>query len=96
LGEVRLTRELSLNALAPEDWWMGYVVGNAKLSYSLPLHRDVPTIMFVPNAALGGASFFFFKTKPEPEPDNGQDRSDVAAVNWDLLWSVYASLVVSL
>jgi hypothetical protein len=71
---------------------MGYVVANANLSYSLPLYRGVPAIVFVPSAALGGASFFFFKTKP----DKGEDLSDVAAANWDLLWSVYASLVVSL
>jgi hypothetical protein len=92
LGDVRLTQNLSLGALAPEDWWMGYVVGNANLSYALPLYRGVPAIMFVPSAALGGASFFFFKTKP----DKASDKSDVAAANWDLLWSVYASLVVSL
>jgi len=92
LGEVRLTRDISLNALAPEDWWMGYLVGNANLSYALPLYRGIPTIMFVPSAAIGGATFFFFKTSP----DKGQDRSDVAAANWDLLWSIHAQLVVSL
>ena len=92
LGDVRLTQNLSLNSLAPEDWWMGYVVANANISYGLPLYRGVPAIVFVPSAALGGASFFFFKTKP----DKNSDRSDVAAANWDLLWSVYASLVVSL
>lgn len=92
LGEVRLTQDLSLNSLAPEDWWMGYVVANANLSYAWPLYRGVPAIVLVPSAALGGASFFFFKT----QPDKGRDRSDVAAANWDLLWSVYASLVVSL
>ena len=92
LGEVRLTPGLSLNSLAPEDWWMGYVVGNAHLSYALPIYRGMPTIMFVPSAAVGGATFFFFKTKP----DRGQDGSDVAAANWDLLWSIHAQLVVSL
>ncbi len=92
LGEVRLTPDLSLNSLAPEDWWMGYVVGNANLSYALPLYRGVPTIMFVPSAAIGGATFFFFKTKA----DKAQDRSDVAAANWDLLWSIHAQLVLSL
>jgi hypothetical protein len=92
LGDVRLTSDVSLSSLAPENWWMGYVVGNANISYGWPLYRGVPTIVFVPSAALGGASFFFFKTKP----DRGQEGSDVAAANWDLLWSVYASLVVSL
>lgn len=92
LGEVKLTDQLTLNSLAPENWWMGYIVGNANVSYSWPLYRGVPTIMLVPSAALSGASFFFFKTKP----DRGQDQSDVAAANWDLLWSIYASLVVSL
>jgi hypothetical protein len=92
LGDVQLTPGLSLNSLAPEDWWMGYVIGNANIRYGLPLYRGVPTIMFVPSAAIGGASFFFFKTKP----DNERDRSDVAAANWDLLWSIHAQLVTSL
>jgi hypothetical protein len=92
LGEVKLTKQISLSELAPEGWWMGYVVGNANLSYRLPLFRGVPSIVLVPSAAIGGATFFFFKTKP----DKGQDQSDVAAANWDLLWSIYASLVVSL
>ena len=92
LGEVRLTPGLSLNSLAPEDWWMGYVLGNANLSYALPLYRGVPTIMFVPSAAIGGATFFFFKTRSDKE----QERSDVAAANWDLLWSLHAQLVLSL
>jgi hypothetical protein len=92
LGDVQLTQGLSLNSLAPEDWWMGYVVGNANISYAQPIYRGVPTIMFVPSAAIGGATFFFFKTKA----DKGQDGSDVAAANWDLLWSIHAQLVVSL
>jgi hypothetical protein len=92
LGEVKLTSDLSLNSLAPEDWLMGYIVGNASLSYQWPLYPGIPTIMFVPRAALGGASFFFFKTKA----DKNSDTSDVASANWDLLWSISAALVVSL
>lgn len=92
LGEVKLTPELSLNSLAPEDWLMGYVIGNASLGYSWPLYSGVPTLMFVPRVTLGGASFFFFKTTA----GESRDRSSVATANWDLLWSVHASLVVSL
>jgi hypothetical protein len=91
LGEVKLTDHLTLNTLAPEDWLMGYVEGNANLGFTWPVYRGTPTLMLVPQISLGGASFFFFKTKN----DHGE-KSDAASVNWDLLWSAYASLVLSL
>lgn len=91
LGEVKLTRNLKLNSLAPEDWLMGYVQGNANLGYTLPLYRGVPTVMFVPQLSLGGAYFFFFKTK-----NTARDKTDAATANWDLLWSVNAALVLSI
>jgi hypothetical protein len=91
LGEVKLTRSLKLNSLAPEDWLMGYVEGNANLGYTLPLYRGAPTLMFVPQLSLGGAYFFFFKTR-----NTAGEKSDAATANWDLLWSVNASLVLSI
>jgi len=91
LGEVKLTRNLKLNSLAPEDWWMGYLLGNVNLGYNLPLYRGTPTLMFVPQLSLGGAYFFFFKTQ-----NRSSDRSDAATANWDLLWSAHASLVLSI
>lgn len=90
LGEVRLTRKLRLNDLAPDDWQMGYVQGNATLGYYLPLFRRIPTLMFVPQATIGGASFFLFDT------DSDDDMGTTSTVNWDLLWSVHGALVVSL
>ena len=92
LGEVKLTKSLTLNELAPESWLMGYVQGNATFGYNLPLLRSAPTLMFVPRASIGGASFFFFKTKDTKD----NEKSDAAAVNWDLLWSVNAALILSL
>jgi len=91
LGEVKLTKSLSLNSLAPEDWLMGYVQGNATVGYYLPLLRAAPTLMFVPKATLGGASFFFFKTR-----QRAGEMSDAASANWDLLWAVNALLILSL
>jgi hypothetical protein len=91
LGQVKLTQKLTLNELAPEDWKMGYVQGNVNVGYNLPLYRGVPTLMFVPQATLGGASFFLFDT----HKDEGQAKS-ASTVNWDVLWSAHAALTLSL
>jgi hypothetical protein len=92
LGEVSLTKQVTLNALAPEDWLIGYVQGNVTVSYNLPITTGAPTLMFVPSATGGGASFFFFKAAQQK---SGQP-SDATTLNWDFLWSVHASLVLSL
>lgn len=91
LGEVRLAKGLTLNSLAPEDWLIGYVQGNVTVGYHWPIWRAAPTLMLVPELTGGGASFFFFKAQQEP----GED-ADAATANWDFLWSVQASLVLSL
>ena len=91
LGEVSLTDGLTLNELAPEGWLIGYLQGSAPVGYRLPLWRFAPTLIFVPAVAVGGASFFFFETSPE----EGEEGS-TAAVNWDFLWSVRGSLVLTL
>lgn len=91
LGEVKLLQGLTLNSLAPEDWLIGYVQGNVTLGYHLPIVRAAPTLMLVPQVTAGGASFFFFK----PVQKKGED-ADAATANWDFLWSVNASLVLSL
>ena len=93
LGEVQLTDGLTLNSLAPEDWLIGYVQGNVTVSYAWPIWRAAPTLMFVPSATGGGASFFFFKAEQDPK---AKDQSDSATVNWDFLWSVHATLVLTL
>jgi hypothetical protein len=64
LGEVRLTNDLSLNALAPEDWWMGYVVGNANLSYAWPVYRGVPTSCWCRVPPLAAQAFSSSRQSP--------------------------------
>lgn len=91
LGEVELVKSLTLNSLAPEDWLIGYVQGTATVGYYLPLLRSGPTLMFVPKASGGGASFFFFKAKQK-----SGEKTDSETVNWDILWSVHVALVLSL
>jgi hypothetical protein len=91
LGEVRLLKGLTLNSLAPEDWLMGYVQGNLTIGYHWPIFRGAPTLMFVPQVSGGGACFFFFK----PNQEQGE-KADAQTANWDFLWSVNASLVLTL
>jgi hypothetical protein len=91
LGEVSLTEDLTLNELAPEGWLIGYLQGSATVGYRLPLFRFAPTLIFVPAVTVGGASFFFFETSPE----QGEEGT-AAAVNWDFLWAVRGSLVLTL
>jgi len=90
IGEVRLTDDLTLNTLTPDGWLMGYLQGNVTLGYYLPIYRGIPTLMFVPQTTLGGATFFLFDSK---QRDN---QNEAASVNWDILWSVHASLSLSL
>ncbi|MET0287913.1 MAG: hypothetical protein ABW352_25715, partial [Polyangiales bacterium] len=90
IGEVKLTEKLSLNKLVPDGYLMGYLQGNVTVGYYLPVYRGVPTLIFAPQATLGGATFFLFDSK-------GRDsRDDMASVNWDFLWSVHAALTVSI
>ncbi len=91
LGEVKLLHGLTLNALAPEDWLIGYVQGNVTVGYHWPLIRSAPTLMLVPQLTGGGAMFFFFK----PIQEEGEN-ADAETANWDFLWSLHASLVLSL
>jgi hypothetical protein len=91
LGEVSLTEDLTLNELAPEGWLIGYVQGNATVGYRVPIWRFAPTLIFVPSVSGGGASFFFFETNPE----EGEEGT-TAAVNWDFLWTVRGSFVLTL
>jgi hypothetical protein len=91
LGEVKLLKNLTLNALAPEDWLIGYVQGNITVGYHWPIVRAAPTLMLVPQVSGGGACFFFFK----PNQKEGEEQ-DAETANWDFLWSVNVSLVLSL
>jgi hypothetical protein len=93
LGEVSLTKRITINELVPPGQLIGYLQGTASIGYRLPIIRGAPTLIFVPMAKLGGATFFLVDTKKE-ETDEGTSTSP--SVNWDLLWTVQASLLIPL
>jgi hypothetical protein len=90
LGKVRLTRDLTLNELAPEDWLIGYVQGNASLSFRWSPFDFAPTLLIVPEGVVSGASFFFFET----EVDEGEETA-TPSINWDVLYTVRLSLILT-
>ena len=67
--------------------------GAAVLGYRWPIIRAAPTLILVPQAKLGGASFFLVDTASD-ESEMGTTTSP--SVNWDLLWSVQLSLLIPL
>lgn len=89
LGEVSLTRSLTLNELVPDGGLIGYLQGNATLGYRLALIHGPPTLIFAPTLKAGGATFFLIDT----EAEQGEAASS-PTVNWDFLWSVHASLLI--
>jgi hypothetical protein len=91
LGKVRLTKDLTLNELAPEDWLIGYVQGNASLSFRWAPFDFAPTLLIVPEGVVSGASFFFFET----EVDEGEETA-TPTINWDVLYTVRLSLIITL
>ena len=92
LGAVLLTRNMTLNEVAPEDWLIGYVQGNVTLEYRWALWKKFgPTLILVPSATVSGASFFFFET----DVQEGEDFV-TPQVNWDVLWTVRLTLVLTL
>jgi hypothetical protein len=93
LGEVSLTNSISLNELVPGDKLIGYVQGSAGIGYRWPIIRGAPTLILVPQARIGGASFFLVDTASD-ESDMGTTTSP--SVNWDLLWQVQLSLLIPL
>jgi hypothetical protein len=92
LGQIRLTKDMTLNELAPEDWLIGYIAFNATLGGQIALWKFAPTLIFIPEVTAGGASFFFFKTGVS----GGGENADPQTVNWDILWTIRASLVLTL
>ena len=89
LGEVSLTEDLSIGDVIPDDWLLGYVQGNALLSVAIPLWAGLPTVVFRPALSLGGAGFYLLDTVVE----QGEGFA-TPSVNWDLLWSARAALVL--
>jgi hypothetical protein len=93
IGEVSLTSDITLNELVPDDKLIGYFQGTAGVGYRWPIIRAAPTLILVPVAKLGGASFFLVDTAAD-ESEMGTTTSP--SVNWDLLWSVQISLLLPL
>lgn len=91
LGEVRLTKDMTLNELAPDDWLIGYVQGSVTFGAHIAVWKFAPTLLFVPQATLGGASFYFIKT----HKDEGE-KTDTPNINWDFLWTIRATFVLTL
>ena len=92
LGETRLTRDMTLNELAPQDWLLGYVQGYAKLEYRWALWKFPPTLAIIPSATVGGASFFFFETGVQ----ESEEEAATPQVNWDFLYTIRVSVVLTL
>ncbi len=91
LGQVRLLDDLTLNELLPDDWLLGYLQGDVTLGYVLPLLRTRPSLLLTGELSVGGATFFYFRTK---EGDSNQ--APALPLNWDLLWSAHVSLTLPL
>ncbi len=91
LGRVRLTRDMTLNEVAPEDWLIGYVQGNATVSFQWAPFKFAPTILIVPAATVSGASFHFVKKVLEEG-----ETVNMPSVNWDLLYNVSLNVVLTL
>jgi hypothetical protein len=94
LGEVSLTEDITLNEILSEtsvsgDLLIGYLQGNASLSYRWPLIRAAPTLILVPSIKAGGATFFLVDTQVDED-----EETESATVNWDFLWSARLSLII--
>lgn len=91
LGRVRLTEDMTLNELTPDDWLIGYIQGNVQVSFRWAPFSFAPTLLIVPSGTFSGASFFFFET----EVNEGEEIS-MPGINWDLLYTVRLSIVLTL
>ena len=91
MGEVRLLEDLTLNEVVADDTYIGYAQGDVTVGYLYPLNRSKPTLMLGLDLSLGGATFFFWKTKYHED-----EEIDLPALNWDLLWGAQAYFVLPL
>jgi hypothetical protein len=82
---------MTLNEVAPENWLIGYVQGNATLEYRWAVWKFAPTLLVVPSVTVSGTSFFFF----EKGPDEGEPTT-TPNVNWDFLYTARVSLILTL
>jgi len=82
---------MTLNELAPEDWLIGYLQGNARLTFQWAPFDFAPTLLIVPSAGVTGATFFFFET----DVDKGE-KTTTPSINWDLLYTARLTLMLTL
>ncbi len=91
VGQVSLTRDLTLNELAPEGWLIGYLQGDLALGYRFVLIEGPPTLILALGLSGGGASFHFLQSKAQ-----AGRQGETPSVNWDFMWSARASFLVPL
>jgi hypothetical protein len=94
LGEVSLQDDLTLNEIVaelPTNPLIGYVQGTVGVGFRWAMIHAAPTLILVPQARLGGATFFLINT----ETEEGMDSTS-PSVNWDLFWTVQLSLLIPL
>jgi hypothetical protein len=91
LGQIDLLSNYTLNQALPGDWLVGYVSGDLAVGFVQPIVRGPPSLLAAFSGTAGGAAFFAFKTRSEA----GRDY-EIPALNWDLLWSLRADLIVTL
>ncbi len=88
-GEVTLLNGLTVNQLLPSDWLIGYLQGQLKVGYILPLRRRAPALLLSLDGSAGGATFFYWEA-------SGSDGGDPLPLNWDFLWGARATLSMPL
>ncbi|MBN2714477.1 MAG: hypothetical protein JXX14_01405 [Deltaproteobacteria bacterium] len=91
LGAARLTRDMTLNELAPKDWVIGYIQGNLTVTFPWAPFEFAPTVLLVPSVEASGATFFFIETQKDSD-----EEFVMPLVNWDLIYCAKLSLVVTL
>lgn len=91
MGEVRLLKDLTLNEVAADDTYIGFAQTDVTVGYLYPLNRSRPTLMLGLDVSLGGATFFFWKTKYHED-----EEIDLPPLNWDVIWGTQAYLVLPL
>lgn len=91
IGQVKLTKDLTLNEALPDDWFIGYSQGAATVGYLQPLARTAPTPLLGISASGGWATFFFFKTQRAEG-----ETFDAPPLNWDAFWAGRVFAVVPL
>ena len=91
LGASRLTKDMTLNELAPRDWLIGYVQGNLTFTFPWAPFQFAPTVLLVPSVEASGATFFFIETQKDSD-----EEFVMPLVNWDIIYCAKLSLVITL